>query len=239
MKTKITIIVMLFVTAMSFAQKKWEPYHQFSLDAGYTFSSLKENQNPSRPLFAGNGVNFGIGHRWGDTWGITSRIGFSTGSLDDDGVESIIRKRKKPPMLIPYPDPPGSISWSQISVMTGPSIRLGKKHQFEFNAMAGIGINPSPNSIRIDAYEQDLFLETVYEAKDKSVVGMWQVNASYKLALLSKKGKWLRMIGGYGSNGATIGLSVNIADQDCRDIACYRCQGAGCTGDMPTPPKAN
>lgn len=230
---------MLFVTAMSFAQKKWEPYHQFSLDAGYTFSSLKENQNPSRPLFAGNGVNFGIGHRWGDTWGIASRIGFSTGSLDDDGVASITARRKRPPYYIPIPDPPGSISWSQISVMTGPSIRLGKKHQFEFNAMAGIGINPSPNYIRVDAYEQDLFLETVYEAKDKSVVGMWQVNASYKLALLSKTGKWLRIIGGYGSNGATIGLAVNIADQDCRDIACYRCQGVGCTGDMPTPPKAN
>lgn len=230
---------MLLVTAMSFAQKKWEPYHQFSLDAGYTFSSLKENQNPSRPLFAGNGVNFGIGHRWGDTWGIASRIGFSTGSLDDDGVASITARRKRPPYYIPIPDPPGSISWSQISVMTGPSIRLGKKHQFEFNAMAGIGINPSPNYIRVDAYEQDLFLETVYEAKDKSVVGMWQVNASYKLALLSKTGKWLRIIGGYGSNGATIGLAVNIADQDCRDIACYRCQGVGCTGDMPTPPKAN
>lgn len=230
---------MLFVTAMSFAQKKWEPYHQFSLDAGYTFSSLKENQNPSRPLFAGNGINFGIGHRWGDTWGIASRIGFSTGSLDDDGVASITARRKRPPYYIPIPDPPGSISWSQISVMTGPSIRLGKKHQFEFNAMAGIGINPSPNYIRVDAYEQDLFLETVYEAKDKSVVGMWQVNASYKLALLSKTGKWLRIIGGYGSNGATIGLAVNIADQDCRDIACYRCQGVGCTGDMPTPPKAN
>lgn len=228
MKTKITIVVMLLVTVMSFAQKKWEPYHQFSLDAGYTFSSLKENQNPNQTLFAGNGVNFGIGHRWGDTWGIASRVGFSTGSLDDDGVASITARRKRPPFYIPVPDPPGSISWSQISVMTGPSIRLGKKHQFEFNAMAGIGINPSPNYIRVDAYEQDLFLETVYEAKDKSVVGMWQVNASYKLALLSKTGKWLRIIGGYGSNGASIGLAVNIADQDCRGMLCFRCRGAGC-----------
>lgn len=219
---------MLLVTVMSFAQKKWEPYHQFSLDAGYTFSSLKENQNPNQTLFAGNGVNFGIGHRWGDTWGIASRVGFSTGSLDDDGVASITARRKRPPFYIPVPDPPGSISWSQISVMTGPSIRLGKKHQFEFNAMAGIGINPSPNYIRVDAYEQDLFLETVYEAKDKSVVGMWQVNASYKLALLSKTGKWLRIIGGYGSNGASIGLAVNIADQDCRGMLCFRCRGAGC-----------
>jgi len=236
MKTKITIIVMLFVTTMSFAQKKWEPYHQFSLDAGYTFSSLKGNSNPNRILFAGDGVNFGVGHRWGDTWGIASRIGFSTGKLDENGI---IGRRKTPPRYIPIPDPPGSVSWSQISVMTGPSIKLGKKHQFEFNAMAGIGINPSPNYIRVDAYEQDLFLETVYEAKDKSIVGMWQVNASYKLALLSKTGKWLRIIGGYGSNGATIGLSVNIADQDCHGAPCFRCQGAGCTGDMPTPPKAN
>ena len=239
MKTKITLIVMLLVTAMSFAQKKWEPYHQFSLDAGYTFSSLKENSNPNRLLFAGNGVNFGIGHRWGDTWGIASRIGFSTGSLDNDGIESITARLKRPPVYIPIPPKDKSKIYSQISVMTGPSIRLGKKHQFEFNAMAGISINPSPNYIRVDAYDQDVFLYTVYEAKDKSVVPMWQVNTSYKLALLSKKGKWLRILAGYGSNGASIGLGINIADQDCRDIACYRCQGAGCTGDMPTPPKEN
>jgi len=199
---------MLLVTAMSFAQKKWEPYHQFSLDAGYTFSSLKENQNPSRPLFAGNGVNFGIGHRWGDTWGIASRIGFSTGSLDDDGVASITARRKRPPYYIPIPDPPGSISWSQISVMTGPSIRLGKKHQFEFNAMAGIGINPSPNYIRVDAYEQDLFLETVYEAKDKSVVGMWQVNAKSNVIKLTKN-SFLGISAGYGSNGLSVGVSYD------------------------------
>lgn len=199
---------MLFVTTMSFAQKKWEPYHQFSLDAGYTFSSLKENQNPSRPLFAGNGVNFGIGHRWGDTWGIASRIGFSTGSLDDDGVASITARRKRPPYYIPIPDPPGSISWSQISVMTGPSIRLGKKHQFEFNAMAGIGINPSPNYIRVDAYEQDLFLETVYEAKDKSVVGMWQVNAKSNVIKLTKN-SFLGISAGYGSNGLSVGVSYD------------------------------
>ena len=193
---------------MSFAQKKWEPYHQFSLDAGYTFSSLKENQNPSRLLFAGNGVNFGIGHRWGDTWGIASRIGFSTGSLDDDGVASITARRKRPPFYIPIPDPPGSISWSQISVMTGPSIRLGKKHQFEFNAMAGIGINPSPNYVRVDAYEQDLFLETVYEAKDKSVVGMWQVNAKANVIKLTKNSS-LGISAGYGSNGLSVGVSYD------------------------------
>jgi hypothetical protein len=231
MKTKITfivIILMLFVTAMSFAQKKWEPYHQFSLDAGYTFSSLKENQNPSRLLFAGNGVNFGVGHRWGDTWGIASRIGFTTGSLDDDGIENVTARLKRPPVYIPYPPKDKSKIFSQISVMTGPSIRLGKKHQFEFNAMVGIGINPSPNYIRVDAYDQDIFLNTVYEAKDKSIVGMWEVNTSYKLALLSKKGKWIRILARYGSNGASIGLSVNIADQDCHGAMCERCPGVGC-----------
>ncbi len=225
---------MLFVTAMSFAQKKWEPYHQFSLDAGYTFSSLKENQNPSRPLFAGDGVNFGIGHRWGDTWGIASRIGFSTGSLDDDGVASITRKRKTPPRYIPIPDPPGSISWSQISVMTGPSIRLGKKHQFEFNAMAGIGINPSPNSIRIDAYEQDLFLETVYEAKDKSVVGMWQVNAKVNLTKISKN-LGISINAGYGSLGATVGVSMAI--YQCHLCTCCKFCPFGCQETKPVKRK--
>jgi hypothetical protein len=208
MKTKITLIVMLLVTALSFAQKKWEPYHQFSLDAGYTFSSLKENSNPNRLLFAGNGVNFGLGHRWGDTWGIASRIGFSTGSLDNDGIESITARLKRPPVYIPIPPKDKSKIYSQISVMTGPSIRLGKKHQFEFNAMAGIGINPSPNYIRVDAYDQDVFLYTIYEAKDKSVVPMWQVSAKSNVIKLSKN-SFLGISAGYGSNGLNVGVSYD------------------------------
>lgn len=213
---------MLFVTAMSFAQKKWEPYHQFSMDAGYTFSSLKENQNPNRPLFAGNGVNFGVGHRWGDTWGIASRIGFSTGSLDDDGVASITAGRKKPPIYIPIPNPPGSEAWKQISVMTGPSIKLGKKHQFEINALGGIGFNPSPNTVRVDAYDADQYLYTVYEAKDKSVVGMWQVNAKINLTKITNN-LGLSLNAGYGTNGGTIGVS----------FAVYHCELCRCCKPCP------
>lgn len=210
---------------MSFAQKKWEPYHQFSLDAGYTFSSLKENQNPNRLLFAGDGINFGVGHRWGDTWGIASRIGFTTGSVDDDGIKSITAKLPIPPIYIPIPR---DNNYSQISVMTGPSIRLGKKHQFEFNAMAGIGINPSPNTIRVDAYEQDLFLETVYEAKDKSVVRMWQVNVSAKTFEIPKIGS-INLNAGYGSSGATVGIIAQV----CWGAPCCRCQGPGCNSCEP------
>ena len=95
--------------------------------------------------------------------------------------------------------------------MTGPSIKLGKKHQFEINALGGIGFNPSPNTVRVDAYDVDQYLYTVYQAKDKSVVGMWQVNASYKLALLSKKGIGLNVICRYGSNGMTIGTSADFS----------------------------
>lgn len=226
MKTKITILVMLFVTAMSFAQKKWEPYHQFSFDAGYTFSSLKENQNPNRLLFAGDGVNFGIGHRWGDTWGIASRIGFSTGTIDEDGIRSITAKLPIPPIYIPNPR---DKNWSQISVMTGPSIKLGKKHQFELNAMAGIGINPSPNNIRIDAYEQqDIFIETVYEAKDKSIVGLWQVDAKMRAFFIPKLGSF-HFTAGYGSNGATLGIATVI----CIGAPCFKCPYPGCVGEMP------
>lgn len=231
MKTKITLIgMLLLVVTMSFAQKTAEtnsqPYHQFSFDAGYTFSSLKENQNPSRPLFAGDGVNIGISHRYGDRFGVITRFGFATGSLDQSGLQAFVDDwRPVPPK---YRSEAIKTNWSQLSLMTGPSVKLGKKHQLEFNALAGIGFNPSPNTIRVDSYDQDVFLKTVYEAKDKSVVGMWQVNASYKLALLSKTGKWLRIIGGYGSNGATIGFGVNIADRDCRGALCPRCEGPGC-----------
>lgn len=219
MKTKITIVVMLLVTFLSFAQKKWEPYHQLSLDAGYTFSSLKENQNPNQPLFAGNGVNFGVSHRWGDNIGIASRIGFMTGSIDQAGIQSITEKWPTPPRYLPNPK---EKNYSQISLMTGPSIKLGKKHQFEINALGGIGFNPSPNTIRVDSYEQDVFLETVYEAKDKSVVGMWQVNAKINLTKITNN-LGLSLNAGYGTNGGTIGVS----------FAVYHCELCRCCKPCP------
>lgn len=216
MKTKITIVVMLLVTFLSFAQKKWEPYHQLSLDAGYTFSSLKENQNPNQPLFAGNGVNFGVGHRWGDNIGIASRIGFMTGSIDQAGIQSITEKWPTPPRYLPNPK---EKNYSQISLMTGPSVKFGKKHELEFNAMAGIGYNPSPNTVRVDAYDANQYLYTVYEAKDKSVVGMWQVDASVRVATFNKMA--LRVKANAGSLGTTIGLNIDI--HACRENPKCRC----------------
>lgn len=35
------------------------------------------------------------------------------------------------------------------------------------------------------------------------------------------------------SNYGGFGIGLNITEQDCRGMACYRCQGAGCLGEMP------
>lgn len=208
MKTRISIIgMLLLVTTISFAQRAAQTYNQFSFDAGYTFSSLKENDNPNRPLFAGDGINLGIGHRWGDRWGIASRVGFTTGSVSQSGLQnSVDGWRPIPPS---YRSEQTKSNWSQLSVMTGPSIQFGKKRQFELSAMGGIGYNPSPNTIKIIAYEQeDIVLGTVYEEKEKSVVGMWQVNAKSNLIKLNKSG-FLSINAGYGSNGLSVGVSYD------------------------------
>jgi hypothetical protein len=41
---------------------------------------------------------------------------------------------------------------------------------------------------------------------------------------------------GYSSWGG-FGIGVGITEQDCHNAPCFRCQGAGCTGEMPVPPK--
>ena len=232
MKIKITIIgMLLLVTAMSFAQKKSTPYHQWSVDAGYLISSHKDNTNPNQPLFGGNGVTAGISHRWGDRWGIRSRIGYTTGSTQS-GINNFVDSFNVPPK---YKVVQTQSNWSQIAVITGPSLNLGKRNQFELSAIGGIGLNPTVNTIRIDAYDEDVFLETVYEAKEKSIMALWEVGASYKLALLSKKGTWLKINAAYGANGIRIGLGITL--RDCRGAPCYRCEGVGCI--PPDPPKPN
>lgn len=211
MKTKNTFITMLLlVVTMSFAQKTAEttsqPYHQFSLDASYLISSNSENAKESKPLFAGNGINIGLNYRWGDCWGIASRVGFASGSVNQSGLQALADGWI--PVPPKYRSEQTKSNWSQLSVMTGPSVKLGKNHAFEFNALAGIGFNPSLNTIRIDAYDQDVYLNTVYVAKDKSVVGLWQVNAKYNI-LKPTKNSFLGVNVGYGSNGLNIGISYD------------------------------
>ena len=205
MKTKITIIAMLLlISTMSFAQKKWAPYHQWSFDAGYLISSHTDNRNPNQPLFAGNGVNVGISERWGDRWGIRSRVGYTTGSTQS-GINNYVDSFNVPPK---YKVEQTHSNWSQISVMVGPSLNLGKNHQFELSALGGIGINPSVNTIRIDAYDNDVLIGTVYEAKEKSVLALWQVNARATLLYTKKLG--IGVLAGVGSNGVTGGVVIEL-----------------------------
>ena len=223
MKTKITIIgMLLLVSLMSFAQKKATPYHQWSVGAGYLISSHKDNANPNQPLFGGNGVATGISHRWGDRWGIRSRVGYTTGATQS-GVDNYVASLPVPPK---YKVEQTKTNWSQIATMVGPSLNLGKKHQFELSALGGISLNPSVNTVRIDAYDADFLIGTVYQAKEKSVMALWEVGASYKLALLSKKGTWLKINAGYGSNGIRIGLGIAL--KDCHGMPCCRCSLVGC-----------
>ena len=232
MKTKITIIgMLLLVSAMSFAQKKATPYHQWSVDAGYLISSHKDNANPTQPLFGGNGVTLGISNRWGDQWGIRSRVGYTTGATQS-GINNYVESFQVPPK---YKVEQTKTNWSQLSALVGPSLNLGKRNQFELSALGGIGLNPSVNTIRIDAYDEDVLIGTVYQAKEKSVVALWEVGASYKLALLTKKGTWLRINAGYGSNGVRIGLGIAL--RDCSGAPCYKCTLPGCVGDMPSTQK--
>jgi len=37
----------------------------------------------------------------------------------------------------------------------------------------------------------------------------------------------------YGDNNRPEIIILKIVEQDCHGMPCYRCQGAGCTGDMP------
>ncbi|MEC4003704.1 outer membrane beta-barrel protein [Flavobacterium sp. SUN052] len=231
MKTKNTIIALfLLVSTMSFAQKSWEPYHQFGVSAGYLFSSNTSNTNASRPLFGGNGVTVGITDRWGDKFGMGSRFAFATGTVSESGLNNFVNSLPVPPK---YRVERNKTNWSQLSLMVGPSLNLGPKNKVQINVLGGIGYANSRNSIKIDAYDQDVLLGTVYQAQEKSFTALWEVGANVRLARISKS-IGLSLNGSYGSNGATIGVSLAI----------YQCHLCSCCKPCPwgcpeTPKKGN
>jgi hypothetical protein len=72
------------------------------------------------------------------------------------------------------------------------------------------------------------------EIKSKAVSFVY--SPSVVVNVIKTKKIFLNLKAGYSNYGG-IGFGVSITEQDCRGAPCFRCQGVGCNGPMPEPPK--
>ncbi len=230
--TIITITILAFQVNAQTANKsnrKGNSFGYWSADVGYLLSGNATNNKENKSLFTGNGYSVGLGYRYGDRWGIGAKAAYTGGSTNENNVNDFARTLVQEPFVYKIS---GSINnWSQFNFAAGPSVFLDKNYKFEVSAVGGISTGSARN-IKIDRYDTDVYLNTVYEANEKSVKPFWEVGASYSFAKIAKR-TVMGIKGSYGSNGGTIGVIFSINEQDCWNSPCFRCQGRGCTGDMP------
>jgi hypothetical protein len=68
------------------------------------------------------------------------------------------------------------------------------------------------------------------EIKTKAVSFVY--NPTLVVNVIKTKKLFLNLRAGY-SNFGGFGFGVGITEQDCHNVYCFRCQGAGCLGEMP------
>jgi hypothetical protein len=206
----------------------------WSFDAGYLGSSNAKNAKESKPLWAANGYSAAVGYRYGDRWGITGRLGYAGGKTSSKNAQTFANTLVTPPYTAKVTGLKSS--WSQVNFAVGPSVLLGEKYKGEISVAGGISTGAARN-IKVDRYDANTFVNTVYNVTEKKVKPFWEVGASYQIADISKRSA-LGLKASYGANGGVIGLVLQIASSDCHQAPCFRCPGAGClTPPTPDPPK--
>lgn len=200
-------------------------FGMLSFDLGYLISSNSKNENESKALFAGNGIDARVNYRYGKKIGIIGTLGYLSGSTDVTEINIFSKKLEENGFRIVTTGI--QKRYTQFLIAVGPSILLGPKRKLEFYTKGGINYQATSSSLKIDLYDANVFVKNLYTAKINSLLPFWEAGGTYKVGNIKRTG--VSFFGKYGSNGITVG--VNIALQDCRGAPCFKCHNPGCCPD--------
>jgi hypothetical protein len=205
----ILIIINISIINIHAQNANRQSIKNLSVDLGIALPIQKNTSNTQNILFQGNGGS--VGGNFKITWpkppypqpGIIGSTLFNFGKVNVSDIESFATT------LIPNPFKAKitqkSKSWSQLQVMAGPLIELSNNGKgLILEAQAGVAFNLSSNTIKIDQYDANTFMKTVYEKKENSTSLAWKVGAN--IPIVPK----LHLVLGYGSNGGNAALRIKI-----------------------------
>ncbi len=223
MKKILTIAIIVFAALQLNAQKNntSKNFGIWSIDAGYLGSANAKNTKESKPLFAGNGLSTGLAYRYGNRWGITGRADYATGKTNNKNAQAFANTLVTAPFTAKVSGL--KTNWSQVNIAIGPSVFLVEKYKAEVNVIVGISTGSARN-IRIDRYDAQTFVNTVFEATEKRVKPFWEVGGSYRLATIGKTA--FRIKGSVGSLGMSVGLNIDM--MACRQNPKCMCMLGAC-----------
>ena len=215
MKQTLLIIALSLVMLQTNAQAK-RNYHSYGIHASYLLSANKKNVEENKPLFAGNAISVGASHRWGNKLSIYTMAQYTNGKLDNTSLNNYAKSVSGGKG---YEINKTSISWSQLSLLTGPSLQFFPKFPFNVNLLGGIACLPNRNTIKVIGNAPTPLLSST----EKSIMFLWNMNANLSLLRINKKMD-LGLSFGYGNNG----LSVGIVSSDTYAICCRKGTKACC-----------
>jgi hypothetical protein len=124
---------------------------------------------------------------------------------------------------------------SGFSIMASPQFMLFPKSQN--NKLPLIWLGLKAGALFSNQQSVQFFIGQTTPSKEiKSNAVSFVYSPTLVVNLIKTKKLFINLKAGYSSWGG-FGIGVGITEQDCHNAPCFRCQGAGCTGEMPVPPK--
>jgi hypothetical protein len=233
-KLRILIIAMLIVNLQMQSQEKTRI--TFGGNAAYHIGTSAQQKVNSPLLFFKNGQSAGLDLTLIPKKGTTRyklAVDYIMGTNDESAVTTYAKENNIEYTSYKFTkaNPNG------FSIMASPQFMLFPKSQAKklplmwLDLKAGVMISN----------QQDLqfFLgETTPSAEIKSNAMSFVYSPSLVVNVVKTKKLFVNLKASY-SNFGGFGLGLNITEQDCHGAPCFRCQGAGCTGEMPKPATGN
>jgi hypothetical protein len=208
-----------------------------AIHGGYSMPTLNIKPDAGPFLFLKDAKSVGLDYSFGfknKASGFKFSADYIMAATNTDGVASYAKQSDIPYKTFNFtqPNPTG------ISVMAGPNIALfanstKKRLPLMWLDLQAGAIYSKPQSLQFFGSQTTTPSK---ELKNSSISLVYSPTLTVNLMKIKKiliNGK----VGYSNFGGLTFG--IGIAEQNCQGMACYRCQGVGCLGPMPTPPKGN
>jgi hypothetical protein len=222
MKKAIYLFVLLVTVLQANAQRGLGVHGSYFMPT----SNIKPDEGPF--LFLKKAKSVGLDYTFGfknKASGIKFSADYIMAKTDEEGVATYAKVNDIPYKTFNFTNP----NPSGLRLMAGPNIMLFRKIKklpliwLEFQAGA--------------VYSKDqslVFSQGPAIANKEFKPSDWNIAYAPSLVVnvIKTKKLFLNAKVGY-SNFGGLTFGIGIAERDCRDVACYRCQGVGCLGDMP------
>jgi hypothetical protein len=223
MKKLFLITAILFVQIQMYSQEKTKI--TFGGNVAYHFGTSAQKESTSPLMFFKNGQSAGLDLTLIPKKGTTRyklAVDYIIGTNDESAVTAYAKDNNIEYLSYKYT----KSNASGVSIMAGPKVMLFPKSQDK--KLPLMWLDMKAGVIISNQQSVEYFLEQstpIAEIKSKSMSFVYSPGLIVNVANLKKVA--INLKASYSNYGG-FGIGLNITEQDCHNVYCYRCHGSGC-----------